>query len=309
MDRLEAMEMLIEAVEAGSLSAAARRRNVPLPTLSRKVSDLEQHLGVKLLTRTTRSLSLTDAGSAYLVASKRILEQVEEAERSAAGEYTAPRGDLIITAPILFGRRFVVPIVTAFLSQYPEINVRLVLSDRNVHLVDDHIDMAVRVGNLPDSNLVATRVGSLRHVVCAAPAFLAAHGAPQAPEDLAGLPCVTHDFISPATAWPFKGTDGAALSVPIRSRFSVTTAGAALDAAVTGTGVARLLSYQVDEALKSGDLVRVLASFEPGPYPVNLMHAGRGLLPLKMRSFLDFAAPRLRASLQVLAVDFEQIAA
>src|ERR1700754_4932343 len=163
MDRLETMAMLIEAVEAGSLSAAARRRNVPLPTLSRKVSDLEEHLGVKLLTRTTRSLSLTDAGSAYLAASKRILEQIDEAERSAAGEYTAPRGDLIITAPILFGRRFVVPIVTAFLAQYPEINVRLVLSDRNVHLVDDHIDMAVRVGNLPDSNLVATRVGSLRH--------------------------------------------------------------------------------------------------------------------------------------------------
>jgi DNA-binding transcriptional LysR family regulator len=299
MDRLEAMEMLIEAVDAGSLSAAARKRNVPLPTLSRKISDLEERLGVKLLARTTRSLNLTDAGAAYLTASKRILEQVEEAERSAMGEYTAPRGDLILTAPILFGRRYVLPVVSAFLAQYHEINVRLVLSDRNVHLVDDHIDMAVRIGELPDSALMATKVGIMRHVVLAAPSFLAAHGTPRTPEDLVGLPCVTHDFTAPTTSWPFKAGSGSApRMIAIASRLSVTTAEAAIDAAATGVGVTRLLSYQIEDVVRSGDLVPILTDFELDAYPVNLMHAGRGLLPLKMRSFLDFAAPRLREALR-----------
>ena len=188
MDRFEAMSILVASVDAGSFSAAGRKLGMPLPTISRKVAELEEHLQTRLLVRTTRKLMLTEAGASYLAASKRILEQVSEAERAAAGEYNTPRGELILTAPIVFGRLHVLPVVNAFLASFPEINVRLILSDRNVHLVDDHIDMAVRIGRLPDSSLIATQVGTIRRVTCASPAFLASHGTPKIPADLALLP-------------------------------------------------------------------------------------------------------------------------
>jgi len=303
MDRLEAMAMLVEAIEGGSLSAAGRRLRVPLPTLSRKISELEAHLGTRLLIRSTRRLTLTEAGAAYLAASKQILEQVGEAERVAAGEYSAPKGDLVLTTPIAFGRRHVLPMVTDFLALYPEINVRLMLSDRNVHLVDDHVDMAVRIGALPDSAMAATRVGTVRQVVCGSPAFLAAHGVPKTPEEISELACVTHDFIAPATSWMFRAPGAKSeTAVPIHSRLSVTTAEAAVDAAVAGLGLTRLISYQVATAVARNELQLVLTRFEPEPMPINLLHAGQGLLPLKMRCFLDFAAPRLRAAMAALPV-------
>jgi len=298
MDRLEAMRVLVAVVEAGSLSAAAHKLGAPLPTVSRKLSELETHLGTRLLTRTTRKLTLTAAGSAYVGAAKRILEEVGEAERAAAGEYFTPRGELVITAPVVFGRLHVVPVITDFLAQFPEIDVRLVLSDRNIHLIDDQIDMAVRIGALPDSSLLATRVGAVRRIVCASPAFLAAHGAPAKPADLSALACVTFEFQSAAAAWNFPSPKGRGeLSVPIRSRLAVNNAEAAIDAAVAGVGVTRVLSYQAFDALAAGRLQIVLRNFEPEPLPVHLLHAGGGLLPLKMRSFLDFAAPRLRERL------------
>ncbi len=184
MDRLEAMSLLVAVAEAGSLSAAGRKLGVPLPTVSRKISDLEAHLNTRLLTRSTRKLALTDAGAAYVAAAKRILDEVSEAERAASGEHAAPRGDLVITAPVVFGRLHVLPVIAEFLTQWPEINVRLVLADRNLHLIDDHIDIAVRIGALADSALVSTRVGAVRSVVCGSPAYFAAHGAPKKPEDL-----------------------------------------------------------------------------------------------------------------------------
>lgn len=301
MDRLEAMAMLVEAVEGGSLSAASRRLRVPLPTLSRKISELEAHLGTRLLVRSTRRLALTEAGAAYLAASKSILAQVGDAERAAAGEYTAPKGDLVITTPITFGRRHVLPVVTDFLTLYPDINVRLALSDRNVHLVDEHVDLAVRIGALPDSSMAATRVGSVRQVVCASPAFLAVHGVPKAPQDVSGLACVTHDFVAPATAWAFRKRGAKSdMLVPIQSRLSVTTAEAAIDAAVASVGLTRVISYQAAPQVARGELQIVLGAFEPEPMPVSLLHAGQGLLPLKMRCFLDYAAPRLRADLSAL---------
>ena len=191
MDRFEAMSMLVTVSEAGSLSAAGRALKVPLATLSRKISDLETLLGTRLLIRTTRKLTLTDAGITYVTAARRILEQVEDAEREAAGEFTAPKGDLVITAPIMFGRLHVLPVVADFLALFPEINVRLVLADRNVSLIDDHVDMAVRIGKLPDSSMVATQVGLMRTVVCASPALMDGRGVPQAPDDLLKLPCVS----------------------------------------------------------------------------------------------------------------------
>jgi DNA-binding transcriptional LysR family regulator len=298
MDRFEAMALLVDAVDGGSLSAAGRRRNMPLPTVSRKISDLEAHLGARLLIRSTRRLALTDAGAAYVAAARRILDQTTEAEKAAAGEYSAPRGDLVLTAPILFGQWHVLPIVTDFLALYPEINIRLALSDGIAHLVDEHVDMAVRIGALPDSSLTATRVGSLRHVVCASPALLAERGEPVSPDDLAGRACVSLDRTVAATSWPFRRAGAKAdQMVPVAVRLSVSTAQAAVDAAIAGTGFVRLLSYQVAPAVARGDLRIVLADHEPAPIPVSLVHAGRGMLPIKMRSFLDFAAPRLRAVL------------
>jgi len=299
MDRLEAMSILVAAVEAGSLSAASRRLGAPLPTVSRKISELEAHLNTRLLIRSTRKLTLTDAGAAYVATSKRILEQVGEAERAAAGEYSAPKGDLVVTAPIVFGRLHVLPAVTAFLAQYPDIDVRLTMSDRNVDLIDSHVDLAVRIGALPDSSLVATRVASVRRVVCASPAYLAAHGIPSTPQDLSALACVTFDGVASATSWSFPAAGAARreLLVPIHSRLSVNTAEAAIDAAIAGVGVTRVLSYQAARAVAAGRLQIVLGDFEPEPLPINLVHAGQGLLPLKMRAFLDFAAPYIRERL------------
>jgi DNA-binding transcriptional LysR family regulator len=297
MDRLEAMSVLISALETGSFSAAGRKLGMPLPTVSRKISELEALLNARLLVRTTRKLALTDAGAAYLAQARRILDLVEDAEQAAAGEYRAPRGELILTAPIAFGRLHVLAVVGEFLAAFPEIDVRLMLSDRNVNLVDDHVDMAVRIGMLPDSRMIATRVGQVRRVVCGSPAYLAARGIPKTPEDLAGHACVSSAGLSQATAWTFAAPKGGARQVPVRCRLVVTTAEAAVDAAIAGVGLAQVFSYQAARAVAEGKLGVVLLEFEPAPAPVSLLHAGQGLLPRKMRSFLDFAVPRLRRSL------------
>ena len=303
MDRFEAMSLLVASVEAGSFSAASRRLGVPLPTVSRKVAELEAHLGTRLLLRTTRRLSLTEAGTAYLAACRGILDQLEEAERAAAGEYTTPRGDLVVAAPVVFGRFHVLPVVNQFLAQYPDIDVKLVLADRNVHLVDDHVDVALRIGALPDSGLVATRVGTVTRVVCASPAYLAAHGTPQRPEELAGLPCITFESLAAGAAWLFAFPERKSVDlVPVRCRLSVNSAEGALYAAMAGIGLTQVLSYQAAPAVAGGRLRLVLRAYEREPLPINLLHAGQGLVPLKVRSFLEFAAPRLRKALAVLPV-------
>jgi DNA-binding transcriptional LysR family regulator len=298
MDRLEAMSLLIAAVDAGSFSAAGRKLGMPLPTVSRKVSELEAHLKTRLLVRSTRTLALTDAGVAYIAACKRILEQVDEAEVEASGEYSAPKGELIVTAPLVFGRIHVLPVVNDFLKSFPEISVRMVLSDRNVNLVHDHIDMAVRVGALPDSSMIATRVGSIRRVVCGSPDYFAAHGTPKTPADLADLTCVTLAGLASGAPWAFASRRGGlAQAIAPRCRLHVNTAEAAIDAAIAGVGITHVLSYQVARAVAAGRLRIVLCAFEAAPLPVSLIHAGRDLLPLKMRRFLEFAGPRLRKSL------------
>jgi DNA-binding transcriptional LysR family regulator len=295
MDRLDAMSIFAATVEAGSFSAASRRLDVPLPTVSRKVADLEAHLKTRLLVRSTRKLSLTEAGAIYLAACKRILDEVGNAERTAAGEYAAPRGDLVVTAPIVFGRLHVLPIVCDFLARFPDINVRLVLSDRNLPLIDDHVDIAVRIGALPDSSLVAARVGSVTQVVCGSPGVLAAHGTPKTPDELAQLPCVLFEAVASSPIWTFAvPAGGRERSVRVRVRLSVNTAEAAIDAAIAEVGFVRVLSYQAAEAVEQGKLKRILRKFEREPLPVNLVHTGQGPLPLKLRSLLDFAAPRLR---------------
>ena len=295
MDRLEAMSMLVAVTEKGSLSAAGRSLQVPLATLSRKISDLETLLGVRLLIRTTRKLTLTEAGLAYVAAARRILEEVEGAEREAAGELTVPKGELVVTAPIMFGRLHVLPVVADFLATFPEINVRLILVDRNVDLIGDHVDMAVRIGKLPDSSMVATQIGVMRTVTCASPALLAGRGTPPTPEDLRHLPCVTLDTPMPSPSWRFcDPRSGGAIAVTIRPRLTVTTPEAAAQAAIRTVGVVRLLHYQAAEAVERGELQLILEAYEPAAAPVHLVHVSRGQMPLKMRRFLDFAAPRLK---------------
>lgn len=290
MDRLEAMSILLAVVEQGSLSAAGRALKVPVPTVSRKIGELESLIGAKLLVRTTRSLTLTETGKAYVAAARRILDQVDEAERTAAGEFLVPKGELVVTAPVMFGRLYVLPIVADFLARQPAIDVRLLLDDRNRHIVDDHVDMAVRIGSLPDSSLVATRVGSMRTLICASPALLETRGEPTTPGDLAAFPIVAID--TPGS--------GAPLEIAARPRLTVTTADAALEAAVRGVGVVRLLHYQVADAIEQGRLRILFADHEREPSPVHLVHAPAEQMPLKMRRFLDFAAPRLRQRLSAL---------
>ncbi len=298
MDRFEAMSLLIKSVEAGSFSAASRKLGTPLPTISRKISELEAHLKTRLLVRSTRKLTLTDAGAAYVAASRRILEQVGDAETQAVGEYAAPRGELIVTAPVAFGRSHFLSIINDFLAVYPDINVRMTLSDRFVNLAEDHIDLAVRIGALPDSSMIATSLGTVRRVVCGSPAYFAAHGIPEALSDLAKLTCVTLSTLASGPSWSFASGGKAMIQVPRpRCRLNVNSAEAALDAAIAGLGITHLLSYHVARAAEQGLLRVVLAGHEPAPLPVHLIHAGQGLLPLKMRSFLEFATPRLRKAL------------
>ena len=298
MDRLDAMAALVAAVETGSLSAAGRKLDMPLSTVSRKISELESHLGTRLLVRNTRNLTLTENGTVYLAACRRILDDVSDAERKVAGEYLTPRGDLVLTAPLSFGRLHVLPIVNAFLAQYPDINIKLVLTDRNIHLVDDMIDIALRIGDLPDSSMMATKLGSLSRVTCASPEFLAAQGVPKVPADVSKMPCITMSLLAGGPKWIYV-MPGAKreVSVPIHCRLEVNSADAAVQAAIAGVGVVQLLSYQAAEAVAAGKLRVVLRKFERTSIPVNLVHAGQSLLPIKTRVFLEYAAPRLRKSL------------
>lgn len=312
-DRFESMSILVAVVEAGSFSAAARQLRMPLATVSRKVGELEAHLNTRLLHRSTRQLSLTETGHAYVAACRRILEEVGEAERAASGEYAAPKGELVITAPIVFGRLHLLPVVADFLKTYPDIDVRMVLTDRVVALLDEHVDIALRIADLPDSNFIAMPIGTVRRVVCASPAYFAAHGTPARPQDLAEHACITFEQMTSRQVWHFtagkvaKGVKGAKagkaeIAVPVRSRLAVSTAEAAVDAAVAGVGITRVVSYQMAGALRAGALQIVLEAFEPPPWPISLVHTGQGLLPLKLRAFLDFAAPRLRARVAAIAV-------
>jgi DNA-binding transcriptional LysR family regulator len=196
MDRFHAMSIVVAVGEAGSFSAAARRLDMPLPTLSRKISDLEAHLNTRLFNRSTRRVSLTDAGQAYLQACKRILDDVAEAERSASGEFNAPRGDLVISAPIVFGRLHVLPMIGAFLKAYPDVRVRFVQSDRLINLLEEHVDLAVRIGDLLDRNLIAARVGSARRVLCASPSYLTEFGTPTHPTQVPAHPLISFEGLT-----------------------------------------------------------------------------------------------------------------
>ncbi|WP_221138893.1 LysR family transcriptional regulator [Rhizobium lentis] len=294
MDRLDAMSVLLAVVDAGSLSAGARRLNAPLATVSRKVADLEKHLGARLVLRTRRGLSLTEEGRAFVAASRRILEDLDAAERQASGDHGALRGGLHVTAPIAFGERYLLPIALEFLKEQPDIDLRLTLVDRQINLADEQVDVALRIGHLTDSALIATRVGSVRRVICASPEYLARRGVPRRPEDLGRHDGISFQGFATAPKWRYR-RDGPAFTIEPRSKLAVNTTEAAIQAAMAGIGIIRVLSYQISDQLRSGALQELLTEFAPEPLPVNVMHGPADPLSLKVRWFLDWIGPRLRA--------------
>ncbi|MFM0498267.1 LysR family transcriptional regulator [Paraburkholderia caledonica] len=299
MDRFEAMSFFITVVDRGSFSAAARVLSTPLPTVSRKIAELERHLNARLLVRSTRKLTLTEAGEAYLNACRAILDHVGDAERSASGEYLTPRGDMVVTAPTVFGRLHLLPVINDFLRAFPDIHIKLILSDINLHLIDDPVDIALRIGPLPNSSLVATPVGTVCRVLCGSPTYFAGVGKPKSPEDLADHACVSFKGLASGGTWTFASVSGQRpdRQVAIRPRLSVNTAEAAIDAAIAGVGVTHVLSYQVARAVEQGSLTLVLREFEPEPMPVSVVHAGRKMQPIKILRFIEFCVPRLSKAL------------
>ena len=296
MDRVELMSVAVSIAEAGSLSAASRKLRMPVPTVSRKLSELEARLGTQLFNRSSRRLSLTDAGRSYVEACRRILDEVDEAEREASGEYRAPTGDITVTAPWGIGHLHLLLLSCEFQKAYPDIGLRLLLTDRVLNPVETSIDMSIRIGPLPDSSLIATRIGSVRVVACASPDYLAARGRPLTPADLVHHDCISIDETGVPRSWAFM-EGGQEIAAPIRSRLTVSTSEAAVEAAIVGSGVIRVMSYKMEAARRSGALVLVLEDFEKDPLPVHILYAERKPMPLKLRVFLDWLTPRLKARL------------
>ena len=289
--------MLVASTEEGSLSAAARKLRIPVATLTRNVNDLEALVGTKLLVRTTRKLLLTDSGVDYVAAAKRILEQVDEQESRAAGEFSNPRGELVVTTPVQVARLRVLPVINQFLAVFPEIRIQLLQSDRNIDLIDSHADVAVRIGRLSNSSLVATRVGMLRVVVVASPVLLKKHGVPRRSEDLHGYPCVVFNspFLSP---WRFRQPAASDIhTITETPSLHVSSPDAAADAAIDGVGATLLPEHDVADAVRDGKLQVILQEFEVDPIPVHLVYLSRDMMPVKLRRFIDFAVPKLREAL------------
>jgi DNA-binding transcriptional LysR family regulator len=288
MDRLDAIAAFVAVADEASFVAAARRLRRSPAAVTRAVSALESRLGTRLLNRTTRAVSLTDAGLRQLEGCRRVLAEVEAIESSAASEGAGPQGLLTVTAPVVFGRLHLLPVLLRFLDEHPKVSARLLLLDRVVSLVEEGIDVGLRIGRMPDSSLRAVRVGGLRRLVCASPGYLTANGTPSSPQELPSHSCIT--FEGTADHWRFGE-----VNVAVRPRLSVSTAEAAVDAAVAGLGLVRVLSYQGEAALAEGRLTTVLEDFEPALVPIQLVHpAGRHPSP-KLRLFIDAAAAGLRA--------------
>jgi DNA-binding transcriptional LysR family regulator len=294
MDRFQLMNVLVAVAEEEGFAAGARRLRMSPPAVTRAVAMLEERLGVKLLDRTTRYVRATDAGLRYLEEARRILADVEAAEQSVAGGNAEPRGQLTVTAPVLFGRMFVMPGIVDYLERYPKTEVSAVLLDRPVNLLEEGIDVGVRIGELADSTMRALRVGSVRIVLCASPDYLKRQGTPRAPQDLTEHSTIASSAGSGAIHWRFDTGDGMR-PVRVRPRLTVTTNDAAIEAALCGFGITRLLSYQVAALLAARKIKLVLEAFEPPPWPVHIVHREGRYASAKVRAFVDLMAERLRA--------------
>ncbi|MEI7613635.1 MAG: LysR family transcriptional regulator [Betaproteobacteria bacterium] len=295
MDRLHSMGVFIAVAEEESFVAAARRLNMSPPAVTRTIASLENHLGVKLLTRTTRFVRATDAGQRYQESARRILAEADEADEAAAGVHASPRGQLAVTAPVLFGCMHVMPGIVEFLTRHPEVSVNAVFLDRVVNLLEEGLDVGVRIGELPDSTMRAIPVGSVRRVICASPDYLVQHPGLNKPGDLAGQTIISASTISPGREWHL-GCGKQQISIKVEPRLSVTNNAAAIEATLMGFGITRLMSYQVAAHLAAGKLVRLFPEYEPPALPIHIIHLEGRQASAKVRALVDVLVDQLRGN-------------
>jgi len=300
MDRFHQLQVYVAVAEEEGFAAAARRLQISPPAVTRAVASLEDILGVKLLDRTTRYVRVTEAGRRYLEDARQILAGMQAADEAAAGINAEPRGHLAVTAPVLFGRLFVMPGIVAYLQRYPAMEVEAVFLDRPVNLLEEGLDVAVRIGELPDSTMRALRVGSVRHVLVAAPDYLDRYGSPRLPADLCEHTLIASTAGGFGGGWRFAETAG---EHPLRidARLKVTSNDAAITAAQSGFGIARLLSYQVAAEVSAGQLRLLMPEYDPPQYPVHILHREGRHASARVRAFIDLLAERLRADVRLLS--------
>jgi DNA-binding transcriptional LysR family regulator len=292
MDRFQEMQVFIAVCEERSFATAARRLNMSAPSVTRAVAALEKRIGTLLLSRTTRSVHLSEAGQRYLTDCRRILSEIEEAEDSAGGSNAAPVGHLTITASLLFGELFVMPLVVGYLERYSGVSINALLVDRVTHMVEEGIDVAVRIGHLLDSTQHGVKVGEVRRVVCASPAYLAAHGRPQRPDELSQHRVIVSAASALVRRWEFS-YEGKPVDIELKSRLTVSANQAAITAASMGWGVTRVLSYQVASRVASGELEILLEDFEQPPLPVHVCYQADRKVSAKVRTFVDYCVERM----------------
>ena len=301
MDRFHELEVFVAVADAGSFAKAGARLRLSPPAVTRAISALEDRLGARVFNRTTRSLTITDVGIRFLESARRILVDMDTAEKEAAGETAMPQGHLTITASVTFGRSTLAPVVCGFLGQHPRVTASVVLLDRIVNLVEEGIDVAVRIGPLPDSNLIAKRIGAVHRVLVASPDYLGRRGTPTSPTDLKLHSMIAFTGLMPNREWRFS-SDQRPNSVVLNPTFEINDAVAAIDAAENGHGITIALSYMVHEKISEGKLVTILDEFTPPPRPAHLVYPQARLVAPKVRAFVDYAAPRLRHALDRLAL-------
>ncbi len=295
MDKLKTMRVFVEAAECQSFVAASRKLDLSPPVVTRAIAQLEHTLGVRLFNRTTRHVRLTDSGMRFFDDAKRILEDLEQAEAAASGSYVTPKGVLSVTAPVLFGQKHITPILTEYLQHNPEVEVRAAFYDRVGNLLDEGLDVAIRIGHLKDSSMFAIEVGSIQRIVCGSPEYLDKHGTPKSPTDLVNHEIILASTVEPSTTWRFESSKEK-VSVKLFPRLHCSQNGAAIEAAKQGFGITRLMSYQVGEELQAGTLRRILREYEAEPLPVSILHLEGRQANAKVRAFIDLAVERLRAN-------------
>lgn len=295
MDRLNLMTIFVAVAEQEGFAGAARFLNISPPAVTRAIATLEEHLGVKLFNRTTRYVRLTEAGHRYLEDSRHIIAAADEADEAAIGINAEPKGHLVVTAPVLFGRLYVIPGIAEYLQRHNDTEVTALFLDRVVNLLEEGVDVAIRIGELPDSSYKALKVGQVRRVLCASPSYLAKHGTPHSPQELVKHQLITAVAISPTIDWRFE-EDGVVITIRVKPRLRVTSNDSAIEAAMLGLGITQLLSYQIAPQLASGELKIILSEFETKPLPINVIHREGRYASAKIRSFVDLITMQLRAN-------------
>lgn len=297
MERFTEMRIFIAVAESEGFAAGARKLNISPPVATRAIAELEARLGVKLLNRTTRYVRVTEAGQRYLDDVRRIMASVIEADEAAIGTNGSPRGQLVITASVLFGRMHVLPVIVDYLQKYPEVDVSAIFVDRVLNMLEEGVDVAIRIGELCDSTYKALKVGTVRKVLCASPEYLAKYKIPQTPYQLAHHQIIVATNLGPKVEWRFMDSDKHEIAVRVKPRLTVTSNDAAIEAAVSGLGITRLLSYQIAPELVSGKLKIVLSEYEHAPLPVHIVHREGRLASTKIRAFIDLMVKQLREPL------------